>query len=288
MMKKARESDFSSLELPQTRKDQYFFLLRNQYWNLLKIGLWSLLFSLPFVFLSVVKDILNVEFLKLLNAGTIEEAEYHTYFLLNTVGASFISYLLLPVLSIALSGFSRIFRSLVEGEPILFKDDFVLGVKGNYKRTLQGSLFFGFFLLLHSFLTTYFRSPLVIVPSFIFILLLIVPIFFIYLCYSSYYDDKFFRNLVNSVELYAPAWWKFLLLGGVSIALYYGIESIPDYYLKATISFALILFIFPSFCLLIHEVAIADFDKTINVYEFKERAYMGLYKPEAKKEERPL
>ena len=287
-MKRPRQEDFSALELPQTRKEQYFFLLRNQYWNLLKIGLLATLFALPFIFLLAFKDILNSEFLKLVNEGTIEEAEYHTYFLLNTVGASFISYLLLPFLSIACAGFNRLFRSLVSGEPLLFKDDFALGVKSNYKATLQGSLFFGFFLLLHSFIIAYFRSPIIIVPSFIFILLLIVPIFFIYLAYSSYYADKFFMNLGNSIRLYAGAWWEFLLLGAFPTLMYYALESIPDYYLKAVVSFVLILLILPPFCLLVHEVAIGGFDKMINVYEFPERAHMGLYRAETKNKGRQL
>ncbi len=284
-MKKGRTDDFSSLELPQTRKDQYFFLLRNQYWNLLKIGFVTFLFSLPFIFLYVAKDILNYEFLNLLNSGSIEEAEYHTYFLLNTMGANVIAYLLLPVFSICLAGLNRVFRMLVEGEPLVMKEDFFFFFKQNYLRTVQGAMLFGFLFLLHQFAITYFQSPIIIAPSFLFIFLLIVPISFTYFVYSSYYDDRFFANLGNSIRLYAPAWWQILLLGGGAIVVFYGLESIPLYPLKATASALLMILGFPLFCLLFHEVAINDFDIYVNRSQFPERVGLGLYKPSSKGKE---
>ncbi len=287
-MKKSRSTDFSCSELPQTRKDQYFFLLRNQYWNLLKIGFVAFLFFIPYIFIYVVKDILNLEFLNLLNAGSLEEGEYHTYFLINTVAANILAYLLLPVLIIGISGLNRLFRLLVEGEPIVFKEDFAFGVKQNYGRTLQGALLFGFILLLHQCLISYFQSPIIIAPSFLFIFLLIVPISFIYLVYSSYYDDRFITNLGNSIRLYAPRWWQILLLGGVAIIAFYGLESIPIYHLKAIISTLTIFLGFPLFGLSFHEVAISDFDVSINQYQFPERTGLGLYKAPSKARERDL
>ncbi len=287
-MKKRKTANFNALQLPQTRKDQYFFLLKNQYWNLLKIGFLSLAFFLPFLLLAIARDILNSEFLKLCNDGTIELAEYHTYFLLNTVGSSLIAYFFLPFLAVGLAGFNRLFRFLVEGEPLLMKGDFFAGVRMNYKRTLQGLLFFGAFFFLHTFAITYFQSPIIIVPSFIFILLLIVPIFFVYSAYSSYYEDKFIMNLVNSIRLYGYSWWQFLLLASFAIAAYYGVDSIPDYYLKSAISSIAVALVFPLFSLLVHEIAICAFDKAINAHQFPERAYLGLYNPQKKPKEKNL
>lgn len=284
-MKKGKASDFSLHELPQNRKDQYFFLLRNQYWTLLKIGLLALAFALPYVFLSVAKDILNLEFLNLLNEGSIAENEYHTYFLINTVGANLLGYLLLPILAFALSGLNRVFRGMVEGGYVLFKGDFSLGVKTNYGRTVQGALLFGLIFLLHQFVITYFQSPILVVPSFLFIFLLIVPISFTYFVYSSYYDDKFFRNLGNSIGVYASTWWRLLLLGGTAMAVYYGLDFIPIYHLKGITEILSAALLFPLYGLLLHEVAIKAFDFTINSDQFPDRVGLGLYKPSPKSKE---
>lgn len=283
-MKKRAVSDFTSKELPQNRKDQFFFIFRNQYWNLLKIGGISLLFALPYIFLSLAKDILNYEFLNLMNQGQLEEAEYHTYFLLNTVGANLLGYLFLPLLALGLSGINRVLRSLVEGECVLFKDDFRLGAKNNYARTLQGLLLFSFVFFLHQFLITYFQSPILIVPSFLVLILLLAPVSFIYFAYSSHYEGSFWNCLTNSVKLYPPFWWQFLLLGAAFVASFYGLDSIPSYYVKGIALLLMVLLLFPVYGLLFFEVAISDFDSSINATNFPSRLGQGLYRPETKTE----
>ncbi len=281
-MKKRIVSDFTSQELPQNRKDQFFFILRNQYWNLFKIGFISLLFALPYILLSLAKDILNYEFLNLVNEGQLEEAEYHTYFLLNTMGTNVLGYLFLPLLALGLSGINRVLRNLVEGECVLFKDDFRLGAKNNYARTLQGLLLFSFVFLLHQFLITYFQSPILIVPSFLILILLLVPVSFVYFVYSSYYEGYFWNCLTNSVKLYPPCWWQLLLLGASFVVSYYGLDSIPSYYVKGAVLLLAALLLFPLYGLLFHEVAISDFDFSINVTNFPNRFHLGLYRPETK------
>lgn len=283
-MKRKPTPDFSPSMLPQTRKDQFFFLLKNQHWTLLKIGFLALLFALPYLFLSLAKDILNYEFLNLLNQGSIEEGEYHTYFLLNTMGANLIGYLLLPLLGLGLAGINRIMRAMVEGDSVLFKDDFRLGVKYNYGKTSLGLLLFSFLFLLHQFAITYFQSPVILVPCFLLLILLLAPICFIYLVYSSFYEDGFFAGIANAVRLYPSSWWRFLLLGAFGVASFYGLDSIPNYYIKGIVIALFVVLLFPCFALLFFEVAIHSFDNAINSAQFKDRCGLGLY--QGKKEEK--
>ena len=125
---KAASSDFLPAQLPQTRKDQYLFILKNQFSTLLLSGLWLLLCFLPLILAVYFQNQFEIGFYQKYVSGEMNKADYQASMNALMIYGSMIEAVFTFVASIAIAGVNRILKSLVSGEPILFWDDFKCGV----------------------------------------------------------------------------------------------------------------------------------------------------------------
>ena len=282
---KSSATDFLELQLPQTRKDQFFFILKNQYWTLFLLGLLLMLSLLPIIINVYFKNFFENGFYNLYASGNISKAEYDSAFLYLTIGSSSISTVLLPVFAVCLSGANRIIKLMIYGEGVVFKEDFKLGIKQNYLNTFLICFFFGIILTLVRFLSTFFLEYLIGIPLYILLAIVVAPIFIIALIFTSIYEANVFQCISNAAKLFVHYWWQFILLSVVPLASIYALSLLGSTtYILSLIQIVLAVFILPIYLLLLYEISSAMFDKYINKDNFEDNYLKGLYKPSNEKE----
>lgn len=276
---KAAKKDFSVLELPQTRKDQFFFIIRNQMGTFLLLGLFFLLCLFPIILTDYFQNMFEVGFYNKYVAGELTKEEYYASLNVLMIYGSIFKIVLTFVFSIALSGANRIYKNLMSGEGVLFKEDFKLGIKQNYLRTSMLFLIFSVLLTLIRLLYMFLPNIFVVIPFYILLVLLVIPVLIIASIFSSIYECGFFSSIINAAKLYLPYWWKFLLLGALPVVLVYAVsqlEAVPI--LVATIQMALAFIGLPFYILLLYSVSFSLFDKYINRERFPDFYLSGLYR----------
>ena len=278
-------TDFLELQLPQTRKDQFFFILKNQYWTLFLLGLLLMLSLLPIIINVYFKNFFENGFYDLYASKNISKAEYDSAFLYLTIGSSGISTILLSVFAISLSGANRIIKLMVYGEGVVFKEDFKLGIKQNYLNTFLICFFFGIILTIVRFLSTFFLEYLIGIPLYIFLAIVVAPIFIIALIFTSIYEANVFQCIINAAKLFVHYWWQFILLSIVPLGSIYALSLLGSTtYILSLIQIVLTVFVLPIYLLLLYEISNSMFDKYINKDNFEDNYMKGLYKPSNEKE----
>ena len=282
---KSSATDFLELQLPQTRKDQFFFILKNQYWTLFLLGLLLMLSLLPIIINVYFKNFFENGFYNLYASGNISKAEYDSAFLYLTIGSSSISTVLLSVFAVCLSGANRIIKLMIYGEGVVFKEDFKLGIKQNYLNTFLICFFFGIILTIVRFLSTFFLEYLIGIPLYIFLAIVVAPIFIIALIFTSIYEANVFQCINNAAKLFVHYWWQFILLSIVPLGSIYALSLLGSTtYILSLIQIVLAVFVLPIYLLLLYEISNSMFDKYINKDNFEDNYMKGLYKPSNEKE----
>lgn len=280
---KASAEDFLPTQLPQTRKDQFFFIVKNQYLSLLLIGFILVLCLLPFIVTAYFKARFEIGFYQLFQAGELSQEDYNSSINVLMLYASGIELLLTFVLSIGISGTNRIIKLMVSGEGVIFKRDFIYGIKQNYLNTSLLMFIFGVILVLCRFVSAFFLEYMLGIPFYILLILLVIPVFMLAGVFSSCYDGNVFQCIGNSVKLYSAYWWKYLLMSLAIFTVIYGLtylEIIPI--LMAGIHIVLAVLVLPLYLLVLFEISLSCFDKYINRENFPDDYNAGLYKPVSK------
>lgn len=285
--------DFDVSLLPQNRKDQFFNLLKNQYFTIFKIGLLLLLFLIPFLACDLIRNLFDNGFYNSFLEKTITEEEYHFYLFLDLMIQTGIEFVFIPLLSVAIAGFNGLLREMVEGGNILFFADFKIGVKNNYKITLIVSLVFGAILAIVRFVVNYFIGLyFVMIPVYSIFILFIIPLTIIPLIFTAYYQGNYFNVLNNSMKLYPSYWWQYLLISSISFGVVIGMNLGFDGnllpYLKTIVYAVIIIIVIPLAMLLLHSISISLFDKRINPEYYPENLSRGLYVPKSLKSKKHI
>lgn len=277
---KASLTDFLPSALPQTRKDQFFFILKNQYRTLLKGGMWLALCMFPIVLVVYFQNRFEIGFYQKFLAGSLSKEDYNASINVLMIYGTLFETLFTFVSSLALAGFNRVMKSLLVGEGILFFDDFKEGIKQNYCNTALLFFFFGILLSLCRFVGTFFIEYYLGLPFYILLMLLVIPIFTIASIFSSIYECNVFQAIWNATKLYFPYWWKYLLLSIFLFGTVYALsllETLPI--LLAVLQLLLIIFLLPIFILLLYSLSFSLFDKYVNPIYYPEFCNAGLYRP---------
>lgn len=283
---KAAPRNFLESALPQTRKDQFFFIIKNQYRTLLKGGLWLALCLLPIVLVVYFQNRFEIGFYQKYIAGGLSKEDYHASMNVLMIYGTLLETLFTFVGAIAVAGLNRIMKSLLIGEGVLFFEDFKEGIKQNYWNTALLFFFFALLLSLCRFVGTFFIEYYLGIPFYVLLVILVLPIFTIASIFSSVYECNVFQAIWNATKLYFPYWWKYLLLSLFFFLSIYGLsllETMPT--LLAAIQLVLIVFVLPLYILLLYSVSFSLFDKYVNPVHFPSFCYAGLYKPEEKERE---
>lgn len=276
-MKKKKTSFGSSFSaLPANRKEQFKDILKNQYGFLIRIGILLFLFLIPLVSCLVVADLFG----QALKEGNAAPLNYLYNDLL--LGAGLLVSSL--VFAFGIAGISHLLRMLCWGEPIIFWNDFRVGMKQNWTKDALLLCLLALLFSLDNVLSDLFT---IFAPSsgagfVLWSVLLGIIVFFaipytmVGISYNSYYKDepkRFFANVLRIlVARYFPLFLFVLPIFGL-IVLYFFTNII--YF---AVFVFLLIFLGPVFLSAWRLFILAQFDDLINpafLDYYKKGLYIG-------------
>lgn len=281
---KKNKKDYLLNDLPSNRKEVFFDILKLRFDLIIKNGVVLFLFMIPLILVTISFNISVFSLKDNLENNLIDLKMYQQSLSSIYMIYSFLQVLALLVLSIAFSGTLRIIKRVVFYESIQFKDDFLLGIKTNFKPTFLTFLIIGIIyflcrmLLLNIFIDnsskiTYYINYLPIVLS-VFIL---YPILMLLLCQIPIYNNSYKVFFKNSIYFYGKSIFKTLIIA-ISLLVPYLIFLINNIYVLLIFTIIIVLIILPIEILLFFIYSCSVFDKHLNVYQFKEIYDKGIYR----------
>lgn len=215
-------SDYTKNMLPQNRKEVFRDVMRLHWQKLLLLGMVFLLFYSPILLVTMSYDTYTARIYSML--PTLESADQYAAIQSVIWTDIFRSALLIPLLallSVALSGITRILRQYAWEENVHIPTDFAKGIRYNFRHTASLAALSG--LIYTLCLSVYYTadaypsgllSTLSLLPIAI-SLILILPIFAISLVMIPVYTNRLFATIKNAWFVYTRHCLKslgFLLL----------------------------------------------------------------------------
>lgn len=138
MKLRKRATDYTPDMLPTNRKEVFFDVVKLHFWNLIKLGLVLLLFSMPLHLLAIGEDIITGSIYAQVQNATAEQQQgaYLTVMVIQVLRA-LLSTVLVPFFAVGLAGVLRVIRQYGWGENVFLATDFVKGVRQNWKQLSQ-------------------------------------------------------------------------------------------------------------------------------------------------------
>ena len=276
--RKVAEKDFLESDLPQTRKSQFFDIIKINYGIIFKIGLFLFI---P-LFLLIVKnffiDYFNILTVNAVKNGRLQDVEGQYWINMLFIISNAADILLYPLLFIFLGGVLRVFRQLCYSEGMLFSYFLKKGIKDNWKQFLIMGLVTALLKFGMNALIAFYGFNFYSIVVFVFFLIIYIPVVVVYLYYSTIYVSNIFISLRNAFYIYIRSIWQVLLFVVITFSLPILFEFFfTGLFIKQTIYvfvsiLALPLVILGGFLMLLDR-----FDKTINITEYQELIRKGLY-----------
>ena len=284
---KIRATDLKTSELPHTRWQVFWDLVKYQKRQMVSLSLLQFVFLLP-----LVVDIL------IFNMFIVAASQGTDLAVTNSTIFSLIFYMMIiaiPCVVIAfigLGGLAYVSRNIAWQEGLLSGPDFFKGMKKNLKHSIISGVIWGFslFLLVIGSLfllrtSSSSNQPWIhnvgvglCITQFI-----IVSIVCIYtLTYTSFYENRYRDVIRNSFIFFVAKFFKNLLLFACTTGLIVGlmfVDFIAQIVIIIVVAF-LSSFMMIGWTLLSHEA----FDRLINKNNYPEYYEKGLYKEKRKKE----
>ena len=278
MKQKVRQSDFTSKELPQTRKQIFLDLIKTQKRQMVSLSMLLFVFLLPLVVDILVFDMFII-------AVPLETENY------SAVVFSLIFYMMIIAIPcvmvgfVGLSGLAHVCKLIAWQEPVLTGPEFFTGIKKNFKHALFFGLIWGislfilvigclFMIRTKSIVENSWLNGIGIGVSIVqFIVLSIVCVYS--LTYGCYYTNTFRQVFRNSFVFFVAKFFKNLLLFISTIGLIVGlmfIDFIAQIVIIIVIAF-LSSYMMIAWTLLSHE----GFDQYINKENYPDYYKKGLY-----------
>lgn len=279
----AADKDFTEDMLPNNRKTQFFMILKNRMPLLLKASLLTFVFFIPLLLAMSTKTVFVYNFYRQYAAERIDHQTLQGYLSYTNMLAAVAYVPCLMIASLGLGGLNRLTHQLVFGEGILFKADYFLGIKNNWKQYLLYTFLFSMLYVLGRCMLFYFQENVVSVVIFFIGCVISVPYFLVLLLYSSVYTSKG-GELIRNV-FYATLKGKWRMLGYVlSAVVPMLVISLLTYGYLFLILSALFILLIPALSLLGHSVFAGVFDTLFNCLNNVEVVKKGLYIAEKEKE----
>ena len=289
-------NEIKSLNLPTTRKAQYWDIIKTQFNNLTKVNLLTMLFCLPLLFIVIFlipssSTVAGSDYNFVGNIGigypgytdSIIQAE------IEVLSAELFMYLLMiPALAIAgpgIAGLMRVLRNMVWGEPVSIRVDFWKGLKEDWKQYTLLTTLIGIFLhaMVYNISSQHIATlageltwvhTLGYVLSIIAIVLLVMMLIYL-MPMITMYRNKFFVHVKNSILLLiAMLPMTILMTAIVGVVILLTQLSVLGVYVS------MLLFIFGFALLPLMWTTYVQYvmDKHINVREHNKAYNRGLYK----------
>lgn len=267
-----QKAEFTNANLPATRFAQFFDLLKVEWRTLFKLGFFTLVFLIPFF---------AVYFLMLYFASNAKDNPM-LIVIFGYVGL----YLTLFIAAINLSGLANVMKKMIQGEGILFKDDYFEGIKKNYGQFAIITAIYGLFLLSIDFSCRYvfgFDNLMPLIFSGIckgFLFLLFTPIVLVVTSECAMYEITFKSAVKNSVILVISRFLQYLIVGLILMAIDM-VFFISNFLILLLVSSIIILLVSPLLILSIMLISTSSFDVLINKDSFPDQYRKGLKKEES-------
>ena len=183
------------------------------------------------------------------------------------------------VLFIGLSGLFRILRNYVWSEGILFRQDYLIGIKQNWLLfSLFGLVFIGSYYLFY-FLSVYINVNYVRYLPFAVFILVLAPITLIELSMVSIYKNTILKYVFNSTKIYIKNMLP-ILISEIAILLVPTVLIVVPMPLiiKYVILVVFIIAILPIMSFAFQLLSVHIFDKMINAQNHLDIYHKGLFK----------
>lgn len=279
----AAKADFTVEMLPRNRKTQFFTIVRDRIPLLLKLSLVTLLFFIPTILATSYKTVVVYNFYKRFNAGEIDESVLNGYVFYTKFIFSLIYVPCFLIAAAGVSGLNRITHRLVFGEGILFKEDYLLGIKNNYKQYATFTLCYSCIYALIWF--GLFRTGgniVMTVVSFV-TALIVFPYMLISFTYGNVYTSTG-AELISNV-LRAEIKSKFTIVW-VSLVVILPVITICLFCSGYLFLFTSMIYVFllPIYSLMLNSAFADVFDQSFNLLNHEEIVKKGLYVSDKEKE----
>ena len=264
---------------PNTRKKQFFNLLKNKFRLLTSIGSALLISSIPllvtiFFDSSFMMSLFsNNEYFE----GSSLNEFGNTLLLQNTLLFSSIRIICYVLLFITLGGALRVVRQLYWSEHVKLIKDLFKGIKNNLKNSIIFGLVFGLSRFIFNLIPLFNLNPLLSVLIYGVNYALIYPLILIGFVYTTLYNGSFFRTCYHSFLIYIKKFLWFLPFIIIFIAIPF-VSYIPanKFYIEIVLLILMLFLIVPIYLLAYYGVSLKSFDELINHTYFKELENKGL------------
>lgn len=258
--------------LPTTRNSQLKHIIKYRFKYLFLMGSILILFAAPLLASLFIKD------LKAISIVSKSEGSDTTALFLNDL---FYSVFIIPssiIFFVGLSGIYRIIRNYIWAEGVIFKSDFFIGIKQNWKHFaitgfLVSFIFYGLYLS-----TVYIEIPFIRYLPIAICFIFIYPAFLVHMNLTVIYKNNYFMQFKNGFVLYVKRIYVYLpfFFILVAIPLIPMIFTIP-LIIKYVILFLFIYFLIPFYVLIISEYSTYVFDENINKQKHPDLYKKGLF-----------
>jgi len=269
---KHADAEFNEYGLPHNRKEVFFDCIKTRFDVIMLCGLWLLICFLPYIVIKIYGETVFVTLYNTLDDPVTanESADIWLFYL---------SIAYLPcyiVIAVGLAGTAKVIRTLIWGEAVFFRQDFLSGIKGNGGAYIAVFLIYGAAKIFYSFIMTMNVSNafLLYIPIGLFIIAGL-PIGMIMLSQAAVYKVKFFDLLKNSFKLFiktVPQNLVFVL----ALSALLSTDLITITILKYILIILEILFLLCPFVMARMLFDCSVFDKYINSRDYPEMVDKGL------------
>lgn len=280
MKQKAATKDFNIADLPSNRKEVFFDCLKNRYKYFMYCGFVIFLCTIPLLIIYFLKTLDLGSLLIQLNDERITVAEYNMAKLSHTLIFDGLIILSSLIISIAISGITRVIRQIGWEEPIFFLRDFGDGIKMNYKYIFV-HLFILSIIYLIADLSLNIKTGLVLfqyIPIVIFIFIAI-PTCLFSIAQTNIYNISLFKSIGNSLLFMFKA-LPGCIIFSLIISLIAFIRYIPNIMILLMILSLLIIFVFPLYYFGWFLYSSYIFDKFFNIDFYPELIDKGINRKE--------
>lgn len=278
--KRQAKNDFTVDQLPSNHWQSFIDISWNRFGMIVALGSNILLFSLPLIIHLM---ILNMR-VNLIYENTILTAEEIANSAFQTLNYGYLIMIpLLMILGVCLSGTFRIIRKLIWQEGVSFKDDFVVGVRQNYKPFLFITFFIGLILFVFQYLI-HLSQFIVSMPGIDYAIALtivsvvyLIPVSFFVMIQTDIYNLSFLKKLKNSFILALATFLKTMMVS-IAILIPWLLLLIPNVIIFLVASLILIIVVLPIELLGLAEYIFSVLDQYINLNNHPSIYQKGIWK----------
>ena len=282
MKTKYSEKNFDVNNLPNSRARQFFTIFRIEWKTLLLLNLLILLFFIPYFAIDILRwSVCDSYWHSIVASSADPNRDYAiAKFYIDMVYAG-VMILIYPIIAICLSGVIKVIQRCVYIEGVLFKEDFFIGIKKNWKQLIALAIVFGLFKALFQFNISFcnlnpgLASSIFVGASHAIFYGVVAPIIFFTGSNLVTYKMSFFTGVSNSVKMLIKKFHISLLFSLVLYGLTY-LDLIPDIIVRILVDSGVIVLFSSLFVLAWYLFSVSIFDIYINKDNYPEIYRKGL------------